>query len=142
MLAQQQLVGLIVTALQAEPAVAPLVARQRVRPVGLDVSSAVVVRLMRSQCANNFLGGQGPLDWSATLALECVVRTGATQAPDEAVGPLLQAVHARLLADPALVGAGYRLEPEILIDWDQDEVDERIGSATLVISVRWRAFPS
>lgn len=140
MLEQQHLLGLVVAALQAEPAVAPLIARQRTRALGLDVSSAVAVRLLRSQCESNFLGGNSPIDWAATLALECVARTGATQAPDEAVAPLLQAVQARLQAAAAIPAAGYRLDERLHIDWDQDEADERIGAATLVISLRWRSF--
>lgn len=137
MLAHQQLVGHVVAALSAAPAVAQVVTRRGSRAIADGINSAVRVRILASIAEPIALGGTSPIDWTAQLAIECMARTGASQAPDEAAGPLLLAVHARLMADTTLAAAGYQLLPEMQINPDEDELDERIGTAMLVLSVRW-----
>lgn len=140
MLVHQQLVGLVIGALQAAPALAGgHIYRHRARAVAADVPALITVRVLSSQSTAALAGWGAPVDWVARIALDCAARTGATQAPDEAVAPLLLAAHQRLVADTSLRDAGFDLEPDVQIDWDQEDLDERIGSALCVCTVRWRS---
>jgi hypothetical protein len=136
---QQALVGQVVALLQASPSVAPVVTRRTSRPVADGVDKAVRVRLGPSIGEQILLSGVAPTDWSAVVAVECLARCGATQSPDEAVGPLVSAVYARILTDTTLPVAGFQLDPAFRIEPDQDELDERIGVAVLSFTVRWRS---
>lgn len=139
MWAQQDLVGRVVAILQAAPAVAQLVTRRTSRPVDGDIATAVRVRLGPSRGAAMAMSGGAPIDWDLSFITECVARSsGAGQAPDEAVGPVVVAVFARLLADTTLAAAGFQLMPEFGVQPDQDELDERIGQASFIFSVRHR----
>lgn len=140
MLAQQKLVGVVVAALEAAPSLAAAkVYRQRARALGADVAMALVVRHVVSESTAVLSGLNAPLDWESTLAIECIVRSGAGQAPDEAVGPLVLAVHACLMADASLHQAGFELQPKLRITHDQEELDERIGAAVILFTVQWRS---
>jgi len=140
MLAQQKLVGLVVAALEASPALAAAkVYRQRTRAVSTEVAMALVVRHVVSESTAVLSGINAPLDWESTLAIECIARSGANQTPDEAVGPLVLAVHACLTADTSLHQDGFEMQPKLRITHDQDELDERIGAAVILFTVQWRS---
>lgn len=124
--------GAIVAALQASPAVAPQVARVRMRPLSANTTTAVVVRPASAVVAARTLGG--PLQWVCRIAVECYAKTTTATAPDAAVDALLQAAYARLMADATLAGAVKRIEPEA-IAYDFDADGESTARATIVFSV-------
>lgn len=137
MLAHQQLLDLMQAALMAgTPVAGGNVQRQRTRPLADGVAQMVSLRLINSQGAPLFLGGDAPIEWRSVVAVECIGRGTSGTSPDAAVADLLASVHNRITADAATLAAGYRIDAEHRIEWDQDELDERIGAATSIYTVR------
>jgi hypothetical protein len=135
-IAGQQLLGLIVAALSANPAVASgAIKRQAARPVASDLAQAVNVRIVSSRSEAAYAGAVTPLQWLTVIAVECVAR-GVNVAPDEAVGALIEVVHNRIAADTSARTAGFDRLPEYRVEWDQEELDDRIGAATLLYTYR------
>lgn len=132
-----QATAAMVAALQAVPAVAPQVARVRLRALSASATTAVVVRPTEAQAAEQLLSGM-PIQWQCQVAVECYAKTTATTAPDAAVDDLVAAVYARLMADPTLGGTVGRIEPSTLV-YDFDADGEQTACATLVFQVRQTA---
>lgn len=134
MLAHKQLLDLIEAALAAPAAVADgNIQRQRTRAMPASAAQQVSLRLVSSR------GGAllDTIDWQTVVGIECLARAaGPGVTPDVAVADLLAAVHARVLGSVALAAAGYRIDPEYRIEWAQDELDERIGAAVSLYTVR------
>jgi len=138
MFAHQQLLGLVVASLSADPVLSSgPVLRQRRRAMAEGEQQLVVVGLGRSLAQTIVMRG-APLDWQTILAVEYVARCGASLNPDEAVAPLITAGHAALVGSSALSAAGFQVDPNPTIDWDQQEADERIGACTAQYVVRHR----
>lgn len=137
MLAHQRLRSLIVEALSTAPAVCSHVKRGATRPLPEGIGQGVFVRVLGGPGEALVMGGEAPIDWHATVAIDCVARAAAGQAGDEAVGPLLVAVHRRLMVDTTLGAAGFSLLPQFEIRFDGDDLDDRIGGAQINFRVRW-----
>jgi hypothetical protein len=70
--------------------------------------------------------------------VECYQRSTVATAPDQAVDALLEAVYARLMADPTLGGVVLSLQPQS-INWDFDADGEQTTCATLTFNARHRS---
>ena len=140
MLAQQHLLDVLEAALLAgTPAWAAHVERHRSRPLPAGIDQALTLRVVSSACEQIFASGSAPVQWSTRVGVECIARAGAAVTPDAAVGPLLVDVHARITgANATLQAAGFELRPEVQIEWDQVDLDERIGAAVFIYTVRHR----
>jgi hypothetical protein len=140
MLAHQQLLGLVEAALLTAPPVASgNVYRSRTRPIPEGANQAVRVRLVRST-PTSLAGLQAPVDYATLIGVECLARaTGAGVAADEAAGPVLVDVQAKLVADTTLAAAGYTLDLGPQLEWDSDDTDERVGAVIAVYTVQHRA---
>jgi hypothetical protein len=137
MLAQRQLLNLIEADLLASPAVAGgNVQRQGGRPLATGKGQMVTLRLVRSRGQQVMLGGPSPIEWQTLVGIGCVARATSGQTPDEAVADLVAAVHARIAGSTALATAGYRVHPEHHLEWEQDELEERIGAVIAIYTVR------
>ena len=124
----------ICTALQASPAVAPQVARVRLRPLAANTTTAVVVRPLGMEADAQLLGG-GIVNWQGQCAVECYAKTTTQTAPDAAVDALIAAVYSRLMADATLAGAVARIEP-VSLAYDFDVDGEQTACATLLFQIR------
>lgn len=122
----------VLAALQAAPAIAPQVARVRLRPLAGSTTTAVVVRPLQAEVAERDMGG--PMLWACRLAVECYAKTTAQTAPDVAVDALMFSVYSRLMADPTLGGSVLRVDPES-VSYDFDADGEQTACATLVFSI-------
>ena len=131
--------GAIVAALAQAPAVAPQVARVRLRPLAANTTTAVVVRPQSAEVATRTMGG--PLQWVCRIAVECYAKTTTQTAPDVAVDALIQAAYARLMADTTLGSAVIALQPGS-IGYDFDADGEQTTCATLVFSALHRSAGS
>lgn len=133
---QQRLLDLIEAALLAgTPAWAAYYERHRTRPLPTAASQGVSLRAPKAFSDALLAGVGAEVQWTTQLGIECIARCGADTTPDAAVAPLLADVHARLFgAIGTLAAAGFTLQPELRIEWDQAEMDERIGAAALVFS--------
>lgn len=125
----------MVAALQSGTPVAPLVGRVRLRPMAQATALAAVVRPLQAQVVEAAMAPGYPVSWTTSIAVECYARTSAATAPDVAVDALVEAVYARLMADPTLGGAVLALQPqEVSYDFDAD--GEQTTCATLVFNAR------
>ena len=130
-------VGAVVAALQAAPAVSSQVHRVRLRPLSAAQPSMVVVRPVEADVDQAQLAGP-VISWDAMLAVECYTRAPAGTDPDVAVDSLLEAVHARLMADPTLGGAVVALQPR-KVSYDFDADDQSTVCAVSFFTARLRA---
>lgn len=124
----------IVAALQASPAVAPQVARVRMRPLAAGTTTAVVVRPQAMEVDEAYLAG-GIARWQGQCTVECYAKTTTQTAPDAAVDALISATYSRLMADPTLAGAVARIDP-VSLAYDFDVDGEQTTCATLVFQIR------
>lgn len=137
MLAQRKLLDLILADLQAgTPVAGGNIQRQASRALAAGTSQMVTLRLVRSRGNPIMLGGDSPIEWQTLVGIGCVARAATGQTPDEAVADLLAAVHARVAGSTALAAAGYRVHPEHHLEWDQDELEDRIGAVIAIYTVR------
>lgn len=130
----------ICAALQASPAVAPQVARVRLRPLAANTTTAVVVRPLDAEAQERQLSGM-PITWACRIAVECYAKAATTTAPDVAVDTLAASAYARLMADTTLAGAVGLIEP-VSLAYDFDVDDATTACATFVFTVRQTAAPS
>jgi hypothetical protein len=98
-----QVVGAVIAALQAAPAVCDTIYRARTTPVPDSVDQAVSVQWNKAQAQPAAIFG-APLDWQTLVTVECYSRSVRDGSGDVAVDPLLQAVYARLAQDTTLGG--------------------------------------
>lgn len=129
-----------VQALSAPSAVAPQVARVRLRPLSASATTAVVVRPLEAEAAERQLSAQ-PISWACRMAVECYAKTTTSTAPDAALDGLLAVVYARLMADPTLGGSVSLIDP-VALTYDFDVDGEQTACGTFVFAVRQVAAPS
>ena len=126
----------IIASLSSAVAVAPQISRVHLRPLAQGVGSVVIVRPLRSDPSQRLLSG-APVSWLTAVGVECYARATPAMSPDEAVDPLVEAVYARLMADPTLGGAVVALQPEgIVYDFDADA--DKTVCATFTFTVYQR----
>jgi|CXWL01.1.fsa_nt_gi hypothetical protein len=115
--------------------------RVRLRPIAKASAQAVVVRPAGADVLEQALSPGYPVSWVVALAVECYQRAAVGVAPDVAVDALLEAVYARLMADPTLGGVLLALQPQsVALDFDADA--EQTACATLVFHARLRGGQS
>ena len=115
--------------------------RVRLRPIAKASAQAVVVRPAGADVLEQALSPGYPVSWVVALAVECYQRAAVGVALDVAVDALLEAVYARLMADPTLGGVLLALQPQsVALDFDADA--EQTACATLVLHARLRGGQS
>lgn len=134
-------VAAIVASLQQAPAVAPVVSRTRLRPLGTGISLAVVVRPVDAEAGETSISPGEPVSWTVRIAVDCYARAEAGTAADEAVDPLLTAAYARLMADPTLGGAVRTLAPAGLT-YEYDAESEQVVCAGFTFFALVASAPS
>lgn len=127
-------VGAVVAALQAAPAVSAQLDRVRLRPVAKESATAVVVR--PGGAAHDDSVGQGVVGiWATSVSVECYARAGASTSPDLAVDALLQDVATRLFQNRSLGGlVGDLTLTTVVYDFDVD--GENTACVTLTYQIR------
>lgn len=129
------IVGAIVARLQQAPAVSAQVHRARMRPLPSDWTDAVVVRILDAQLDPFVILG-APVNVDTTVVVECYARS-TTLSADLAADAVLQAVYARLVADPTLAGLVADLQLQSLA-YDFDADADRAACVSLTYLVRHR----
>lgn len=136
MIAFTSLCAAVKEALMAEPPVAPIVMRGRLRPVAEGENEMVVVRLERAGGEQAQISG-GPTDWSTSIAVDVYARaaTDSDEAEDLA-GELLGRVYERLAGlDLSAYGVtGFGLNPEVAAG--SDAVDSSLAAMTLFLNIQ------
>ncbi len=131
-------VGAIIAALTAGTPVAPQVARVRLRPLAANQALAVVVTPLQADASPAAINPNLPVSWTSAIRVECYARTSAATTPDVAVDSLVEAVYARLMADPTLGGVVVSLQAQSL-SWDFDADGEQTTCATFVFTALQRS---
>lgn len=131
-------VAAVIAALNAGTPVSTQIARVRLRPMAQAQAQAVVVRPLQSEVAETSLYPNLPVSWTSAISVECYARTSAATTPDLAVDSLVEAVYARLMADPTLGGAVLSLQPQSM-SWDFDADGDQTACATLVFHALQRS---
>jgi hypothetical protein len=132
-------VAAVVASLSGAPAVAPQVARVRLRPLGANATTAVIVRPINLEPGpEEVYPYSQPVSWTSAISVECYARSSVATPPDVAVDSLVESVHGRLMADNTLGGVllGLRLQG---ITWDFDADGEQTTCAALTYTARHRA---
>lgn len=137
-LAHTHLRTLVKQSLEAAPAVSGYIRRSAARPMPEQEKTGVVVRVLGGPGRPVSISAQAPMDWNATVSVICVARADVGQAADEAAGQLIKQVYARLMSDQTLLQAGFVRQKNVDVLFDEDDFDDRIGSAELRIQYRWR----
>lgn len=127
----------LVAVLKQSPPVAPVVDRVLLRAVGKNDRFAVVVRPFGGNRDSSVGAGVVGV-WTTGYEIECSAWVMPDVAPDLAVDPLLEAVYARLMANPTLGGAVADLQPapDNTLRYGFDQVGENTVTATLSFHVR------
>ena len=137
--AQFGVVSAILEQLRIEPTLAGgRIYRSRVRPLGVDQPSAIVVRIERSTSTLAQVIG-GPTTWATLLNVECYARATGSE-PDAVADALLVEVFDRLALAPTLHGAAMSFEPlpGDTLSWEVDELDSKIACITAKFVVMHR----
>lgn len=129
------IVAAMVARLQTAPAVSTQIHRARMRPLAADWTSAVVVRIQDAQLDRLAIAG-APINTDTTIVVECYARS-ASLSPDLAADALLQAVYARLAADPTLGALVADCQPTSLA-YDFDADADRTACVLITYLVRHR----
>lgn len=131
-------VAAVIAALSSGTPVCTQIARVRLRPIAQAQPLAVVVRPLQSEASPPALNPNLPVSWTSAIAVECYARTSAATTPDVAVDSLVEAVYARLMADPTLGGVVVSLQAQSLT-WDFDADAEQTACATFVFNALQRS---
>lgn len=127
-------VGAVVAALQAAPAVSAQVDRVRLRPVAKESPTAVAVRPRGAKADGSV--GQGVVGiWATAVTVECYARSNASTSPDVAVDALLQDVATRLFQNSSLGGLVGGLDLAA-VDYDFDVDGENTACVMLTYQIR------
>ena len=121
----------VVAALQTAPAVAPQVARVRLRPFTDATTTAVAVRPLGATRNDEVLDDQGVDSWLIRFSVECYARSATGTSPDVPLDTLLQAVLNRLMAAPTLGGAAPNGITPVSVNFDFDADGDQFGAAVL-----------
>ena len=127
----------IQAALSANLATAAPVSVNRLQPIASQQTTAIVVRLEKTEAQEFVLG---TLDWRSTFLIECYARVPAEAEPAAAVDPLVSEVWLRLAAlDAASLGIGVMsITQTPQIDWQYDDGDTPSVCAVLRLSLSHR----
>lgn len=131
----------IVASLNSGTPVSTQIARVRLRPLAQESAQAVVVRPVGAEVTEHALSPGYPVAWAISVAVDCYTRAAAGVAADVAVDALVQAVYARLMADPTLGAVLLALQPQSL-SYDFDADAEHTVCATFVFQARLRGGQS
>ena len=139
MSAQLALRDAVVAALLAAPAVAGgYVQANRRRPVPEQTAQAVFVYLEQSTAEPSPLYGNGRVDWTTQLRIECLARRSGGLDADDAADALASSVYARLLGNANLSGLLVDPLEVTAMAWAEDEVDGQLSGVQLLATAAHR----
>lgn len=133
MSAYTTLLTLVAAELAAAPAVVDADAIGRQRRLMLAEGQPQVVNLLLGKAGvqRKLLGGSAPMKSATLLQIECLARCSRATTPDVAVDALWQAVHQRLMESTALADAGFHLDDDLQLEWDQATADDQVAGVQL-----------
>lgn len=129
---REQILSAITTALAGTTGVGSRIYRSRVEAFSRGESPAISLEPINDTPATNT--SLPTLDWSLTVRIAVIVR-GAI--PDQLADPVVQSLHAKVMADLSLGGLAMDIIPAS-VDWQLIEADQPAGVVLCDYVVRYR----
>lgn len=129
---RESILAAIRTALTGTVGVSTRIYRSRVEPIERADSPAIVVEPVSDTAQQNT--SLPTLDWSLTVRVMVFVR-GKT--PDQLADPVVESLHAKLMADLTLGGLSMDIQPQ-QVNFQMVEGDQPIGVISCDYLVRYR----
>ena len=129
---REQVLTAIRTALTGTTGVSTRIYRSRVEPLARGESPAIVVEPVNDTAQQNT--SLPTLDWSLTVRVAVIVR-GAI--PDQLADPIVESLHAKLMADLTLGGVAIDVQPQG-VNFEMVEADQPAGVISCDYLIRYR----
>lgn len=120
------------TALTGTTGVGTRIYRSRVEPMARAESPAIVVEPVQDQAQQNT--SLPTLDWSLTVRVAVIVRGNI---PDQQADPIVEDMHAKLMADLTLGGVAIDIQPQS-VNFEMVEADQPAGVISCDYLIRYR----
>lgn len=120
------------TALIGTTGVSTRIYRSRVGPISRAESPAIVVEPLSDTADQNT--SLPTLDWSLTVRVAVIVRG---EIPDQIADPIVESLHAKIMADLTLGGYAIDVQP-IAVTFETVEADQPAGVVMCDYRVRYR----
>lgn len=133
---REQILQAIEAALAGTVQVGTRIYRSRVTPLARGESPAIVVEPGRDDPQQNT--SLPTLDWTFNVRVIVIVRG---EVPDQVADPIIEDLHAKLMADLSLGGVAMDIQPATVI-FELVEADQPAGAITCNFVVRYRTAVS
>ena len=133
---RETIIAAVRTALTGTTGVSTRIYRSRVEPITRGESPAIVVEPLSDTAQQNT--ALPTLDWSLTVRVAVIVR-GAI--PDQVADPVVESLHAKIMADLTLGGYAIDIQP-IGVTFDIVEADQPAGVVMCDYRVQYRTSVS
>jgi hypothetical protein len=129
---RESILAAIRTALTGTTGVGTRIYRSRVEPLARQESPAVVVEPVSDTAEQNT--ALPTLDWNMTVRVAVIVRGPV---PDQLADPIVESLHAKVMADLTLGGYAIDVQP-IGVSFDLIEADQTAGVIACDYLIRYR----
>jgi len=129
---RETILAAVRTALTGTTGVSTRIYRSRVEPMARAESPAIVVEPVSDTAQQNT--SLPTLDWSLTVRVAVIVR-GAI--PDQIADPVVESLHAKLMADLTLGGVAIDVQPQS-VNFEMVEADQPAGVISCDFLIRYR----
>ena len=129
---RETILAAIRTALTGTTGVSTRIYRSRVEPLARGESPAIVVEPVSDTAEQNT--SLPTLDWSLTVRVAVIVRGDV---PDQVADPIVESLHAKVMADLTLGGVAMDIRP-VSVNFDLIEADQPAGVISCDYLIRYR----
>jgi hypothetical protein len=129
---RETILAAVRTALTNTTGVGTRIYRSRVEPMARAESPAIVVEPVQDQAEQNT--SLPTLDWSLTVRVAVIVRGNI---PDQQADPIVEDMHAKLMADLTLGGYAIDIQP-VTVNFEMVEADQPAGVISCDYLIRYR----
>jgi hypothetical protein len=129
---RESILAAIASALVGTTGVSTRIYRSRVEPLSRGESPALVIEPINDTAEQNT--SLPTLDWSMTVRIAVIVRGNV---PDQIADPIVESLHAKLMADLTLGGYAIDVQPQG-VNFELVEADQPAGVIGCDYLVRYR----
>ena len=129
---RETILAAVRTALTGTTGVSTRIYRSRVEPMARAESPAIVIEPVNDTAQQNT--SLPTLDWSLTVRVSVIVRGSI---PDQLADPIVESLHAKLMADLTLGGVAIDVQPQA-VTFELVEADQPAGVISCEYLIRYR----
>ncbi len=130
---RESILTAVATALTGTTGVSTRIYRSRVEPLSRGESPALVIEPISDTAEQNT--SLPTLDWSLTVRVAVIVRGNV---PDQVADPIVESLHAKLMADLTLGGYAIDVQPQG-VNFELVEADQPAGVISCDYLIRYRS---